>query len=182
MVLLVGLVLVASPPSCDAVWPVVWKAYEAQELSKGKPPLLEQVPDARERLGRAWRLECETFGQAALDCAKGVTLEAELAVLRKSLENRKMPAKEIDQLLTKMRADWSVLECREVDRSLDRAGAAVARDVLDAGVPRSDDCMGAELESRRCQCAHLRCMDICCPAGWACAHSRGKQSKCVAPP
>lgn len=180
MVLLVGLVIAAAPPPCDALWPVVWKAYEAQELSKGTPPLFEQVPDAKERLGRAWWVECNAFDREALDCAKGVTLEAELVALRKSLE-KKLPAKELDQLIAKTRADWSVLECREVDRALDRAGAAVSREVLDAGVRRSDDCMGAELESGRCQCAHARCMDICCPAGWACAHSGAKQSKCIRP-
>ncbi|MDP3151825.1 MAG: hypothetical protein Q8N23_04110 [Archangium sp.] len=182
MVLLLGLVLAASPPPCDSLWPVVWKAYEAQELSKGTPPLFERLPDAKERLGRAWRVECGAFDQPALDCATGVTLEAELAVLRKSLEKEKMPAKEIDRLIARARAEWSVLECREVDRALDRAGAAVAREVFDAGVPRSDECMGAELESGRCQCAHSRCMDLCCPAGWACAHSGAKQSKCIRPP
>ncbi len=99
-----------------------------------------------------------------------------------TLEKEKLPAKEIEQLIAKARAQWSVLECREVERSLDRAGAVVARDVLDAGVPRSDECMGADLESGRCQCAHSRCMDICCPAGWVCAHSGAKQSKCLRPP
>ena len=71
MVLLLGFVLAASPPPCDALWPAVWKAYEAQELSKGTPPLFERVPDAKERLGRSWRVDCATFDQATLDCAKG---------------------------------------------------------------------------------------------------------------
>jgi hypothetical protein len=144
--------------------------------------LFERVPDAKERLGRAWIVECRSFDKAALDCASGVTLEAELAELRRSLEKEKLSPAEIDKLIAKAHSEWSVLECREVDRALDRAGAAVARDVLDAGVPRSDDCAGAELTSGRCQCAHRRCMDICCPEGWACAHSGAAQAKCVRPP
>lgn len=128
-----------------------------------------------------WILECRAFDKAALDCATGVTLEAELTALRRSLENEKLPPAEIDKAIAKLRSEWSVLECREVDRALDRGGAAVAREVLDAGVPRSDDCAGADLASGKCQCAHRRCMDICCPEGWACAHSGADQAKCVRP-
>lgn len=52
---------------------------------------------------------------------------------------------------------------------------------LDAGVPKSDDCMGADLEEGRCQCAHTRCMDTCCPRGWVCAHSGATTAKCIRP-
>jgi hypothetical protein len=175
--MLLALILAAAPPPCDALWPVVWKAYAAQELAKGTPPLFERLPDAKERLGKAWRAECRKFDQATLECAKGLTLEAQLKELRRKLEEEKLPAKEIDHLIAKMRAEWTVLECLEVDRALDRAGEALAKEL----VPRSDDCMGADLESGKCQCAHSRCMDICCPDGWVCAHSGAAQSKCMRP-
>lgn len=51
-------------------------------------------------------------------------------------------------------------------------------------VGKSDDCAGAELASGACECAHTRCMDICCPLGWACAHHAGPDqgaAKCVRP-
>jgi len=50
---------------------------------------------------------------------------------------------------------------------------------------RSDDCAGDDLKSGKCKCAHVTCMDICCPEGWACAHHAGPDegwSKCVSVP
>ena len=179
MGLIVALLLSVTP--CDALWPNVWKAYEKKELSHGLPPLFQRVPNAKELLGRAWIVECAAFNKESLDCAKGVTREAELARLRRMLEAERVPPAEIDKVLQKARSEWSPLECREVDRALDRAGAAVAREVLDAGVLRSDACAGEDLASGRCQCAHQTCMDLCCPDGWACAHTGAAQVKCIKP-
>ena len=151
----------------------MWKAYAAQELTKGKPPLFERYPDAKTRLEKGWLAQCRAFDKATLDCANGVTLEAELAELRRKLKTVKLPPEQLDEVVRAMRAEWSVLRCKEVDRSLDRA----AKDAI----PRSDDCMGADLEQGRCQCAHGRCMDVCCPDGWVCAHSGAAQSKCLRP-
>ncbi len=130
--LLAGLMLAAAPSPCNALWPTVWKAYSAQELKKGLPPLFVKLPDAKDRLGRAWVAECRAFDKEVIECAHGVELEAQLAGLRRQLEADKVPPAEIERLLQKVRDSWSVLECREVDRALDRAGAAVARD---AGLP-----------------------------------------------
>jgi hypothetical protein len=177
MSLSLTLLILAAAPPCEGLWPAVWKAYSAQELSKGTPPLFQKFPDAKARLEKAWLVECRAFEQATLDCARGVTLEAELGELRRKLQQQKVPKQVIDELVDKVRADWSPLACRDVERSLDAAGAAAAR----AGVPKSDDCMGADLESGKCQCAHSRCMDICCPKDWVCAHSGAATSKCIRP-
>jgi hypothetical protein len=128
MSLLLALVLTA-PPSCDALWESVWKAYAERELKGGaQPPLFEKLPDARVRLARAWKAECSRFSAEALDCARGVALEKELAALRAQLEREKVPPKEVEQGLAKLRAQWRITECRAVDRALDDAAAAVARD------------------------------------------------------
>jgi hypothetical protein len=169
MLMLLAL-LTATPTPCEALWPTVWKALPAKEL-----------PDAKERLGRAWIAECRAFTPAALDCAMGVTHEIELLELRRALEKRNIPKQTIDEGIAKARADWSPLHCPEVARALDRARAGLAADARDAGVPRSDDCAGADLASGKCQCAHHQCMDSCCPEGWACAHSGATTAKCVRP-
>lgn len=173
-VVLLSLILAAAPP-CESLWPAVWKAYSEQELSQGTPPLFQKFPDAKARLERAWLAECRKFDQATIDCAKGVTLETQLREFRRQLEQQKLPKEQIDEAVDKLRAGWSPLQCKEVDRSLDRAGAAAAE------VPKSDDCTGDDLESGRCKCAHSRCMDSCCPDGWVCAHSGAVTPKCIRP-
>lgn len=53
-----------------------------------------------------------------------------------------------------------------------------------SAIPARDDCMGADLANGTCRCAHQRCMDICCPAGWTCSHPRtpeGGFAKCLRP-
>jgi hypothetical protein len=175
--MLLAFILAAAPMPCEQLWPTVFKAYADQELSKSPPPLFEKFPDAKVRLEKAWLTECRAFDKPTLDCAKGVTLETELTELRRKLKADTLPPAQIEELIKATRAEWTPLQCKEIERSLDRAGAAAAKDAI----PRSDDCMGADLESGKCQCAHNRCMDICCPAGWACAHSGAKQSKCIRP-
>lgn len=179
MLMLLAL-LTATPTPCEALWPAVWTAHEAQELKGQSPPLFENASEAKDRLGRAWIKECRAFTQSALDCARGLELEAQLADFRRYLKKEVMPPGEIDDLIGKVRRDWSILSCPAVERALQRAGDAVALS-LDAGVPRSDDCAGADLASGKCQCAHLQCMDMCCPEGWACAHTGATTSKCIRP-
>ena len=173
-----ALILAAAPQPCDGLWPAVWKAYSEQELSQGAPPLFQKFPDAKERLQKAWLVECRAFSKGTLNCANGAALEQQLRELRRQLEQQKVPRKDIDQAIEKLRSEWTPLQCAEIERSLDRAGAAAANDA----VPKSDDCMGADLESGKCQCAHSRCMDTCCPAGWVCAHSGASTAKCIRPP
>ena len=134
--LLFALIVSATPPAtCDELWPKVWKAYEEKELKGHRPPpLFEKVPDAKERLGRAWVIQCGAFDQPTLDCARGVQLELEIAEMRRALSEQKVPPKQIAEVISKAREEWSVLECHQVNKALDRAGAAVAREVLDAGV------------------------------------------------
>jgi uncharacterized protein YjiS (DUF1127 family) len=238
MVLLLAALLSATPAPCEALWPTVWKDYEARELKA------EKLPVAKERLRRGWILECREFSRSTLDCARKVGVEAELADFRRSLRKELMPPNEIDELIAKVRRDWSILHCADVESALDRVVAALAGDVpdagvprsdagvsrsdaglprsdaglprsdaevprsdagvprsdaglsrsdaglsrsdaglprSDAGVPRSDDCAGAELASGKCQCAHHQCMDLCCPEGWACAHSGASTAKCIRP-
>lgn len=172
------LALTATPESCESLWDRVWSAYAAKELP-GRPPLFEKFPDARARLGVAWRAECRTFSAATFACARGEVREAELVALDRQLAKEGVSAAERQRALEAMRGRWSVLECREVERALDRAGAAVARQ--DAGVPASDDCAGPDLREGRCACAHARCDDQCCPAGWVCAHTGAERSKCLRP-
>ena len=135
LTILSALVLAAAPATCDELWPKVWKAYEGKELKGHRPPpLFEKVPDAKERLGRAWVVQCASFDQDALDCARGVHLELAIAELRRALEAQKVPPKQIAEAIGRAREDWSVLDCQAANKAIDRAGAAVAREVLDAGV------------------------------------------------
>lgn len=133
MVLSLLIVLSAAPKplSCEQLWPQVWTALEKQEFSEGKPPLFEKVPNAKERLGIAWVGECKRFNSAELSCARGEVLEKEIAVLKKKLQADKVPADEIEQGLKHVRMHWTILECKEVDRAVDRAANLVA---VDAGL------------------------------------------------
>jgi hypothetical protein len=125
--MLLALMLLAAPPPCEALWPTVWKSYAEKELSKGTPPLFEKFPDAKQRLEKAWLTECRAFDKATLDCAKGVTREAEFSEIRRNLTAQKLPPEQIEALIKELRAEWTPLQCKEVDRSLDRAGAAAAK-------------------------------------------------------
>ncbi len=129
--LLIALSATPKPTSCEQLWPRVWAALEKQEFSEGKPPLFEKVPNAKERLGAAWVGECKRFTAEELACARGDSLEKELAALKKKLQADKIPAEEIEQGLKHVRMHWSILECREVDRAVDRAANLVA---VDAGL------------------------------------------------
>lgn len=126
MVLLLALLLSAPPASCDQLWPAVWKALDAQDL-KGKLPF-PTLPDGKERLGRAWVSECARFDQDTLDCARGVQLEAQVALLRKLAEQEKFPPAEIEKMVARLRAEWKITDCKQVDRAVDRAARAVAKD------------------------------------------------------
>ena len=126
MVLLLALMLTAPPATCEQLWPTVWKALDAKDL-KGKPPF-PTLPDGKERLGRAWVAECSRFDKETLECARGVQLEAQLALVRKLLEQERTPPAEIEKLLAKARAEWKITDCKEVDRAIDRAAHGVARD------------------------------------------------------
>ncbi len=126
---LMVLMLAVDERPCTSLWSNVWKAFSAREL-KGEPPsLFKKLPDAKERLGVAWVGQCKAFDAATLDCVRGHKLEKELAALRVELEaDGKSPKKEIDEVMAKLRAEWSPLECKGVEESLDRAAALVARD------------------------------------------------------
>ncbi|MBL8921111.1 MAG: hypothetical protein JNJ54_19770 [Myxococcaceae bacterium] len=179
MSLLLSLIVTAAPLSCEQLWPAVWKAYAARELKGELPPFFRQFPNAIERIGQKWVIECKAFEAGALSCARAELLEAELVQLRKQLEREKTPPAEREALLERYRAQWSVLDCKAVDREIDRAAENVARELLDAGVPVRDDCAGDELASGRCRCAHRQCMSVCCREGEACAHSGADTAKCV---
>ncbi len=126
MSLLLALVLAAQPASCEQLWPAVWKALDTQDL-KGRPAF-PRLPDGKERLGRAWVAECARFDKATLECARGVQLEAQLVAIRKMLEEEMIPPGEIEKLIVRARAEWKILGCKEVDRAIDRAARAVAKD------------------------------------------------------
>ncbi len=174
------LILAAAPTPCEAVWPAVWNEYSARELAAGSVPAYVRIPNGKERLARAWIAECKTFDKDAMRCAQGVTLETQIRLLRIQLEGQYTPA-DLEQVLKKVREQRTVLECEEVAAALTHAVDSLMSAVVDGGVPRSDDCAGAALTSGKCQCAHSQCMDICCPEGWACAHSGATQAKCVKP-
>ena len=127
-----ALVTAASPgATCEQLWPRVWSALEAHEFRDGKPPFFERVPNAKERLGAAWVSECRRFDEAALSCARGEVLARELAELKKQLLADGLPPAEIEAGLEKQKRAWSMLECREVQRAVDRAAQNVA---IDAGL------------------------------------------------
>ena len=179
MSLMLSLVLSAAPLSCDQLWPGVWKAWLAREVKGELPPFFRQFPNAAERLGQKWIVECRAFDARTLACARGEQLEAELVHLRKKLEQEKVDPVEREALLSRYRAEWSVLDCKQVSRAIDRAAENVARESLDAGVPPGDDCTGSDLAAGRCRCAHRQCMDQCCREGEACAHTGADTAKCV---
>lgn len=126
MAFLLALVLAAQPASCEQLWPVVWKALDEQDL-KGKPPF-PTLPDGKDRLGRAWVAECQRFSPETLACARGEQLGAQLALLRKTLEKDHIPPGEIDRVVNRLRDEWRITECKDVDRAIDRASRVVAAD------------------------------------------------------
>lgn len=132
MAFLLALVLAAQPATCEQLWPTVWQALDQQDL-KGRRPF-PTLPDGKERLGRAWVAECQRFSPEALTCARGEQLAAQLALLRKTLEEDRIPPAEIDRVCTRLRDEWRITECKEVDRAIDRAARVVA---ADAGIQSS---------------------------------------------
>jgi hypothetical protein len=128
MISLVSLLLLATPVQCNKLWPEVWKSYAATELTGELPALFKKLPDAKERLGAAWVLECRQFDAKTTDCARGVTLEKELATLRNQLKKEKASPKEIELMLGKMRSQWRILDCRQVNQALDVSAAKVAKE------------------------------------------------------
>lgn len=176
---MLSVMLAAAPLSCEHLWPNVWKAYVAREVKGELPPFFRQFPNAVERIGQQWVTECQGFDASALACARGEQLEAEIVTLRKQLEQEKLPVDEREALLARYRKEWSVLDCKQVNRAIDRAAEKVARDVLDAGPLATDDCSGEALASGRCRCAHRQCIDVCCREGEACAHTGADSAKCV---
>lgn len=179
MSLALSLLISAAPLSCEQLWPSVWKAYAARELTGEPPPFFRQFPNAIERIGQKWVLECRAFDRQTLSCARGDLLEAELVQLRAQLEKEKVPVEERERLLARYRADWVILDCKDVDRAIDRAAEKVARELLDAGVEVRANCAGEDLTAGRCRCPSTRCMDVCCREGEACAHSGATTAKCV---
>lgn len=126
MSLLLALLLTAQPASCEQLWPAVWKALDTKDL-KGKEPF-PSLPDGKERLGRAWVGECSRFSPATLACARGEQLAAQMALLREKLERDRIPPAEIDRVVARLRAEWSITDCKDVDRAVDRAARVVAAD------------------------------------------------------
>lgn len=135
MSLMLSLVLSAAPLSCDQLWPGVWKAWLAREGKGELPPFFRRFPNAIERIGQKWVTECKAFDPNTLACARGEQLESEIVQLRQQLEKEKMDPAEREALLSKYRAEWSVLDCKQVNRAIDRAAEKVARESLDAGIP-----------------------------------------------
>lgn len=179
MLSLVALALSSTPVplTCEQLWPEVWARFVTAETAE--TPFFRRFPHGQTLLGQKWVLECEAFDAGTLACARRETLERELAELRAKLEREKMPPAERDTLISRLRSEWSILDCKEVTRALDRAAERAARQLADAGVPERDDCAGDDLVSGRCRCAHTRCLDQCCRQGEACAHSGSGRSKCV---
>ncbi len=125
------MVVLSSPPapaSCEQLWPKVWAALRKQEFTEGRPPFFDLVADAEKRLGEAWVGECRRFTREALACARGQQLEKELAALKKKLRADKVPKEDIDRGVQHVREHWSILECKDVDRAIDRAAGQVAAD------------------------------------------------------
>ncbi len=125
---LLALLTSAPRPDCEALWPRVWRALEQREFRDGLPPLFQRVPGAKEQLGAAWTQACRRFDAAALACARGEQLEADLEHLRRRLVADGASPEELEAGLRRMRESWSALECREVRRALDRAAQQVAAD------------------------------------------------------
>ena len=123
-------VALAAPPqpSCEQLWARVWSALEAHEFRDGRPPFFARVPNAKERLGAAWVSECRRFDEAALSCARGEVLARELEALKKQLLADGIPPAEVEAVLERQKREWSMLECREVQRAVDRAAQNVATD------------------------------------------------------
>ena len=193
MTFFLALILAAAPKPCETAWLAVWKEYSARELATGTVPTYVRIPNGKDRIAKAWIAECRSFDKDAMRCATGVLLETQMRLLRIQLEGQFSPA-DLEQIVEKFREQRTVLECDEVAAALTHAIDSVMSSVVDAGtstslpstspttgIPRSDDCAGLALTSGKCQCAHLQCMDSCCPEGWACAHSGETQSKCVRP-
>ncbi len=128
MSLLLAMVLSAAPHSCPELWTPVYESWAAREQRSERTPLFKQVPDAKDKLGKAWIAECGRLDAATLDCARRVTLEKELKAIAERLAKERMPRPEIDHLLEKLRKEWDILSCVEVDRALDRAAAVVAKE------------------------------------------------------
>jgi hypothetical protein len=126
--MVLALLLAASAhTSCDALWDRAWKDFIVKNPPAGLP-LFKKVKGAEKKLRAAWLTECGRFSKATLACARGEDLEQEIALARKQLEAEKVPAEEIEKLLAKLRAQWSILDCRDVDRAFDRAAERVAAD------------------------------------------------------
>lgn len=127
MLLALLMVMSAGPKAtCEQLWPRVWSALEKQEFKNGKPAFFDRITDAKQKLGVAWVNECKRFDAPTLSCARGEQLAEELALLKKQLDAEDVPPADIDAGLEKMRAAWSILECREVNRAVDRAAQKVA--------------------------------------------------------
>jgi hypothetical protein len=179
MLSLVALVLSSNPVplTCEQLWPEVWARFVTVETAA--TPFFGRFPNGQALLGQMWISECEAFDAGTLACARRERLERELAELRAKLEREKVPPAERNALISRLRSEWSILDCKEVNRALDRAAERAARQLADAGVPERDDCAGDDLVSGRCRCAHRRCLDQCCRAGEACAHGGSGPPKCV---
>jgi hypothetical protein len=129
MLLALLMVMSAGPkPTCEKLWPRVWSALEKHEFKGGKPDFFDRIPDAKQKLGAAWVNECKRFDAPTLSCARGEQLEEQLVMLRQQLEAEGVPPADIEAGLQKMRDEWSILDCREVNRAVDRA----AQKVVDA--------------------------------------------------
>ncbi len=129
MLLALLMVMSAGPKAtCEQLWPRVWSALEKQEFKNGKPGFFDRIPEAQQKLGAAWVSECSRFDAPTLSCARGEQLGEELATLKKQLEADGVPPADVDAGLKKLRDAWSILECREVNRAVDRA----AQKVVDA--------------------------------------------------
>ncbi len=123
----------ASPAPCDALWPKVFATLEKESEPFEKSQLARRVPKAKDKLRVAWLKVCAGFSTEVMACASGEVLEAELAEARRVLEEGKTPKAEIEQILARRRAEWTVFECKQVSRSVDLAARQVA---IEAGLEK----------------------------------------------
>lgn len=120
--------LLAAPPTCESWWNDVWKAFAAREPKYGETPLFRRLPDAQQRLRGAWLLECKSFTPGLRACLAKETLAAEVKALEAELTRAKVPRQEIDRATAQLRAEWTPMECKGLDATIDRAASMVAAD------------------------------------------------------
>ena len=121
MSLLLSFVLAATPASCGEVFPNAWNAWLERERIAEAKPRFEKVPDARERVEKAWLTTCAALDEKAIDCLRGLTLQQRIAEQYDRDKRMGLPKAESDHAIHKLKKRWTVLECSGVDAALTKA-------------------------------------------------------------